>query len=137
DRLGGIHLLMLLFWVIGLFMLVLSQLPALPVAVLFLCVTMALLGMGNGAVFQLVPQRFRHEIGVATGLVGATGGLGGFLLPSLLGICKDLFGSYSAGFLVFGLAALAALLSLLMVQHAWRVSWAGEGANAALAGAEQ
>lgn len=137
DRLGGIYLLMLLFWVTGLFMLVISQLPDLPVAVLFLCASMALLGMGNGAVFQLVPQRFRHEIGVATGLVGATGGLGGFLLPSLLGVCKDLFGSYGAGFLVFGLAALAALLSLLTIQHVWRDSWAGEGGNAVLAGAEQ
>jgi NNP family nitrate/nitrite transporter-like MFS transporter len=137
DRLGGMYLLMLLFWVIGLFMFVISQLPALPVAALFLCASMALLGMGNGAVFQLVPQRFRHEIGVATGLVGATGGLGGFLLPSLLGVCKDLFGSYSAGFLVFGLAALAALLSLLTIQHVWRDSWAGEGGSAVLAGAEQ
>ncbi|MBI3249513.1 MAG: NarK/NasA family nitrate transporter [Deltaproteobacteria bacterium] len=137
DRLGGVPLLMLLFWMIGLFMLVLSQLPALPVAVLFLCVTMALLGMGNGAVFQLVPQRFRHEIGVATGLVGATGGLGGFLLPSLLGVCKDLFGFYGAGFLVFGLVALAALLSLLTIQQVWRESWAGDGTSVVLAGAER
>jgi NNP family nitrate/nitrite transporter-like MFS transporter len=36
--------------------------------------TMATLGVGNGAVFQLVPQRFRHEIGVMTGLVGFGGG---------------------------------------------------------------
>lgn len=40
-------------------------------------------------------------------------------------------------FLVFGPATLAALLSLLMVQHARRVSWIGEGANAVLARAEQ
>lgn len=137
DRLGGVYLLMLLLWVIGLFMLVISQLPALPIVILFLCASMALLGMGNGAVFQLVPQRFRHEIGVATGLVGATGGLGGFLFPSLLGVCKELFGSYGAGFLVFGLTALAALLSLLTIQQAWRDSWAGEGDRTVLAGAEQ
>jgi MFS transporter, NNP family, nitrate/nitrite transporter len=35
-----------------------------------------LLGMGNGAVFQLVAQRFPGEIGVITGLVGAAGGSG-------------------------------------------------------------
>ena len=46
---------------------------------------MGLLGMGNGAVFQLVPQRFPQEIGVITGIVGAAGGVGGFFLPTLLG----------------------------------------------------
>jgi NNP family nitrate/nitrite transporter-like MFS transporter len=88
--------------------------------------------MGNGAVFQLVPQRFQQRIGVATGLVGATGGLGGFLLPAMLGVLKDLLGSYSAGFLLFGLAALSALLLLLTVQRTWQESWAGQGGAPAL-----
>ena len=127
DRLGGIRLLSLLFGIIGMLMFAISQLPALPLMALLFFVSMALLGMGNGAVFQLVPQRFQQRIGVATGLVGATGGLGGFLLPSLLGVLKDLLGSYSAGFLLFGLAALSALLLLLTVQHAWQESWAGQG----------
>jgi NNP family nitrate/nitrite transporter-like MFS transporter len=117
----------LLFGAIGVLMFAISQLPALPLMALLFFVSMALLGMGNGAVFQLVPQRFQRRIGVATGLVGATGGLGGFLLPSLLGVLKDLRGSYSAGFLLFGLAALSALLLLLTVQHAWQESWAGQG----------
>ena len=50
---------------------------------------MGLLGMGNGAVFQLVPQRFPDRIGLVTGVVGAAGGLGGFFLPTLLGAVKD------------------------------------------------
>ena len=54
-------------------------------------------GMGNGSVFQLVPQRFRHEIGVMTGLVGMTGGVGGFFLASSLGLSKQLTGHYQAG----------------------------------------
>lgn len=128
DRLGGIRLLTLLFGVIGLLMFALSRLPSLPLAVLLLFLSLALLGMGNGAVFQLVPQRFQQQIGVATGLVGATGGLGGFLLPTLLGTLKDLLGSYSAGFLLFGLAALSALLLLLAVQRTWQQSWAGQSA---------
>ena len=57
-------------------------------------VALALLGAGNGAVFQLVPLRFARDIGVVTGLVGAAGGLGGFFLPSLLGLLKDLTGTY-------------------------------------------
>jgi len=137
DRMGGVYLLMLLFWVISLFLFVISQLPDLPVVTFFLCLNMALLGMGNGAVFQLVPQRFHAQLGAATGLVGATGGLGGFLLPSLLGVCKDFFGSYSAGFLVFGLFALAACWLLLTLQHEWRENWADEGGGPLLAGVEK
>ena len=51
------------------------------------------LGMGNGAVFQLVPQRFADRMGLVTGIVGAAGGLGGFFLPSMLGAIKDSTGS--------------------------------------------
>ena len=71
-------------------------------------VGMLALGMGNGAVFQLVPQRFRDEIGVMTGLVGMAGGIGGFYLASSLGYSKQLTGSYQAGFLVFAALALVA-----------------------------
>ncbi|HLQ21827.1 MAG TPA: hypothetical protein VK132_01405, partial [Gemmatimonadales bacterium] len=89
------------------------------------------LGMGNGSVFQLVPQRFRDEIGVVTGLVGAAGGFGGFLLPFLIGLLKDATGSYGAGFFVFGLTAFACMGLLLSVQGAWQ-TWASadlEGAR--------
>ena len=48
---------------------------------------MGTLGIGNGAVFQLVPQRFGSEIGVMTGLVGA-GGVGGFSSP-VLGLARE------------------------------------------------
>ena len=51
-----------------------SSLPPLAPCTLLLVMGMALLGMGNGAVFQLVAQRFPGEIGVITGLVGAAGG---------------------------------------------------------------
>jgi NNP family nitrate/nitrite transporter-like MFS transporter len=132
DRLGGIRLLSVLFGVVGLLMFSLSQIPALPLATLLLFVSMAVLGMGNGAVFQLVPQRFQDRIGVATGLVGATGGLGGFLLPSLLGVFKDAFGSYSAGFLVFGVLSVSALVLLLAVQTEWQAGWANRGERSVL-----
>ena len=48
-----------------------------------------LLGIGNGAVFKLVPQYFPKEVGTVTGLVGAMGGLGGFFPPLLLGFSRD------------------------------------------------
>jgi NNP family nitrate/nitrite transporter-like MFS transporter len=84
---------------------------------------MATLGVGNGAVFQLVPQRFRHEIGVMTGLVGMAGGLGGFYLASSLGYSKQLTGSYQAGFLLFALLALIALAGISGVKRRWRTTW--------------
>ena len=84
---------------------------------------MLALGMGNGAVFQLVPQRFRREIGVMTGLIGMAGGLGGFYLASSLGYSRQVTGSYQTGFLVFAVLALAALIGLTAVKHRWRTTW--------------
>ena len=54
--------------------------------------------MGNGAVFQLVPQRFGRDVGLMTGLVGMTGGVGGFYLAASLGYAKQFTGSYGVGF---------------------------------------
>ena len=56
--------------------------PSAWIALGVLLFAMMALGAGNGAVFQLAPQRFRKEIGVITGLVGMTGGVGGFYLAS-------------------------------------------------------
>jgi NNP family nitrate/nitrite transporter-like MFS transporter len=124
DRFGGVKALTALFGVVAALMVLIGQLPPLLLSVALLIGVMALLGMGNGAVFQLVPQRFRKEIGVVTGLVGAAGGVGGFLLPFLLGISKQVMGSYSGGFLFLALAALACLGLLVYVQREWRRDWA-------------
>jgi NNP family nitrate/nitrite transporter-like MFS transporter len=123
DRFGGLRVLTLLYAVVGLLMVGVSVLPALPLTTVLLFAGMSGLGMGNGSVFQLVGQRFRDEIGVVTGLVGAAGGFGGFLLPSLVGLSKDLSGSYGTGFFAFGLVGFACMGVLLYVQDAWRM-WA-------------
>jgi NNP family nitrate/nitrite transporter-like MFS transporter len=93
-----------------------------------LLVGMGALGMGNGAVFQLVPQRFRNEMGVMTGLVGMFGGVGGFYLASTLGLAKQWTGSYQVGLLGFAALALAALTALTLVKTKWRSSWGMGGA---------
>jgi NNP family nitrate/nitrite transporter-like MFS transporter len=123
DRIGGIKVLSLLYGTIALLLLTLTMLPALPMALPLLFLTMACLGTGNGAVFQLVPQRFGTEIGVATGVIGASGGLGGFLLPTILGSLKGLAGTYAAGLIVFALVAVYAMLAMLRVRHEWRAVW--------------
>jgi NNP family nitrate/nitrite transporter-like MFS transporter len=87
-----------------------------------LCAMMAL-GAGNGAVFQLAPQRFPKEIGVVTGFVGAMGGVGGFYLASTLGMAKQLTGSYQPGFIGFAMLALGAQLALLGLRGRWRAAW--------------
>jgi MFS transporter, NNP family, nitrate/nitrite transporter len=141
DRLGGIRTLLALFAVVSAAYLAVAFLPSGPAAasasgwsladmpgvawlamLLFSCGVLAL-GMGNGAVFQLVPQRFRREIGIMTGLVGCAGGIGGFLLARVLGLSKVYTGDFSSGFLLFSLLALASLAGLSLVRKRWRTSW--------------
>jgi NNP family nitrate/nitrite transporter-like MFS transporter len=83
--------------------------------------------MGNGAVFQLVPQRFSREIGVITGIVGAAGGLGGFILPNVLGSIKQLTGSFGGGFVVFSVVAYLSAGALLSVSRTWQGAFVAEG----------
>lgn len=126
DRVGGTKLLSVLLALVGAAYLCTSSLPALPRMVATLVVAMTCLGMGNGAVFQLVSLRFPAEIGLATGIVGMVGGVGGFLLPTMLGFMKSPTGSFGHGFLGLGVVALAAAMSLWLLvarNRAWRVSW--------------
>ena len=122
DRFGGARMLSLLFGAVSILMLSVGFLPPLPAATFMIFLGMTCLGMGNGAVFQLVPLRFQKEIGVMTGIVGAAGGLGGFFLPTILGFFKDAVGSYGVGFAVFGIASLGALAILRLVQRNWDFS---------------
>ncbi len=84
---------------------------------------MANLGMANGAVFQLVPQRFGKDIGIMTGLVGCAGGLGGTALIKTLGWSKGAFDGYSAGFMIFAAVVILAIVGLSMVKTRWRTTW--------------
>ncbi|MFI4936767.1 MAG: nitrate/nitrite transporter [Caulobacterales bacterium] len=134
DRQGGVRTL------IGVYLLVAAalafasfHLSSAWMALAVLLAAMMALGAGNGAVFQLAPQRFGKEIGVITGLVGAMGGVGGFYLASTLGLSKQLTGSYQTGFFAFAGLASVALLCLTGVKSRWRQTWR---ASAGPAGAE-
>src|SRR3546814_4897361 len=89
DRIGGVKALMMVFIVAALALAAIPQAAGLPPALILFVIAMLALGTGNGAVFQLVPQRFSAEIGVMTGLVGMAGGVGGFYLASSLGFAKQ------------------------------------------------
>ncbi|HEX9181427.1 MAG TPA: nitrate/nitrite transporter [Burkholderiales bacterium] len=132
DRIGGIKSLSVMYLGAAGFLGIVSVgLPSAWLALAAFVGAMLALGMGNGAVFQLVPQRFRKEIGVMTGLVGMAGGIGGFYLASSLGYSKQITGSYQAGFLVFGALALAALVGLTSVKTRWRTTWGAPHLTAA------
>jgi NNP family nitrate/nitrite transporter-like MFS transporter len=148
DRIGGIRSLQILFVVVSLSYLAISFMPEGPLSVaaqatdakvagwplsdlpgiawlavaIFFIGAMAL-GMGNGSVFQLVPLRFRGEIGVMTGLVGAAGGVGGFFLAKTLGLSWELQHGFAAGFSVFASLPLLALVGLAWVKRRWRTTW--------------
>lgn len=132
DRIGGIRTLLTMYTLaaILLFVMSLGQ-PTYQLALTIIIPVMAVLGMGNGAVFQLVPQRFRKEIGVMTGLVGMAGGVGGFYLAASLGYFKQLTGSYQIGLMIFAGLAVLAIIGLTGVKTRWRTTWGSATATTA------
>jgi MFS transporter, NNP family, nitrate/nitrite transporter len=124
DRIGGVRALSFVYGFVALLLLIISRgIADLWLALPLIVAAMAALGAGNGAVFQIVPQRFARNVGIVTGLVGATGGVGGFYLAASLGWAKQLTGGYGAGLAVFACLALIALAALTVVSVRWRRTW--------------
>jgi len=130
DKMGGIKSLYIFFGAVAA-LAVLNASVHLPfaVAILVLFVIMASLGMANGAVFQLVPQRFGRDMGIMTGIIGAAGGLGGTALIKTLGWSKGTSGDYVLGFFLFAAVVLVAIAGISMVKTRWRTTW-GVNVNA-------
>ncbi len=108
DRFGGAKVLVVVFLAIACLAPLLSLATIMPFTIGALGCAAAL-GLGNGAVFKLVPEYFPKETGTVTGLVGAFGGLGGFFPPLELGLIKDSLGSYTLGFLLLSAFSLMCL----------------------------
>jgi MFS transporter, NNP family, nitrate/nitrite transporter len=109
DQTGGVRTLRLVFPAIVLLIIGIGYLPPVWVAVPAMALAVGVMGFGNGVVFQIVSEWFQKQIGLASGLVGAAGGLGGFLVPIWLGVLKDMTGTYRTGFWVFAMVAGLAL----------------------------
>jgi NNP family nitrate/nitrite transporter-like MFS transporter len=133
DKMGGVSMLTFLYAGIGLLMLDLATSPPLVWSMILLMLIMAQLGLGNGAVFQLVPQRFPKEIGVVTGIVGAAGGVGGFVLPMILGACKQATGGYGSAFLILAVISFSALALMMGLGRSWEGIFIGKGGLATAA----
>ena len=118
DRIGGYKVAAISFFGIGLDAVGLAWQASDPeiVPVTVICLTMAFfLGLGNGAVFKLVPQRFPQATGSVTGIVGAAGGLGGFFPPLVLGLVKDATDTYLMAFVfLVSFAWMCAGLALML-----------------------
>lgn len=124
DRIGGIRTLLTVYTLAGVFLIIVSfGAPNAGLALAGFMLAMGTLGFGNGAVFQLVPQRFRKEIGVMTGMVGMAGGVGGFYLAASLGYIKGQTGDYQIGLLIFAGLCFVALAGLTVVKARWRTTW--------------
>jgi NNP family nitrate/nitrite transporter-like MFS transporter len=110
DHIGGRRVLLWIFPLTGLF----AATMACPLMATFTIGALgmaAAIGLGNGAVFKLVPEYFPQAIGSVTGLVGAAGGLGGFFPPLALGLIREWTGSFTGGFVL--LALFCALCSII------------------------
>jgi nitrate/nitrite transporter NarK len=122
DRIGGAQVLSWVFGGVSLFAVLLIWPSMVPFTIGALACAM-LFGLGNGAVFKLVPEHFPKDTGTVTGLVGALGGLGGFFPPLLLGIFRDRLGAIWPGFVLLSLAALALRAANARVFRPADVEW--------------
>ncbi|GAC1495535.1 MAG: nitrate/nitrite transporter [Vulcanimicrobiaceae bacterium] len=130
DKIGGVTLVRIVYVAFAACAFAISLQPPLPVCEGIVFVAVGLLGMGNGAVFQIVPQRFSAEIGIVTGIVGAAGGLGGFYLPNLLGILRASTGTFASGFVTFGIIALVGATLVTVRARVWSTTFLNESAVA-------
>jgi NNP family nitrate/nitrite transporter-like MFS transporter len=109
DKIGGAKLLTVVFAGAAVLALGMTFGNIVPFTIGALGVAV-FIGLGNGAVFKLVPQYFAKDTGTVTGLVGAMGGLGGFFPPLLLGVIKTQTGSYTLGFILLSVFCVVCLV---------------------------
>ena len=139
DKIGGLRMLKYLavIAVLGTSvagMLVLSKEGPLAnpwVMVGVMVVLFSALGAGNGAVFQLLPLRFKGNTAVAGSLVGEIGGLAGGFLPNAMGLGSKYTGAgFTPGFLAGTALSICILVALALVMKTWTSTWVGEGGKA-------
>jgi NNP family nitrate/nitrite transporter-like MFS transporter len=116
DHVGGTQVLWIVFALIACSLSGIGLLLPMAWSMVFLLAALTTMGFGNGVVFQVVSDRFPKQIGIASGVIGAAGGFGGFLLPVFLGVLKDLSGTYAVGFWVFAAGAGGAAISSVIVK---------------------
>jgi MFS transporter, NNP family, nitrate/nitrite transporter len=117
DRIGGLRTLMLALPLIAGTIAALGEFTDVSVAVVLTVAAVGAMGVGNGVILQLVSEWFNKQIGLASGIVGAAGGIGGFLLPLWLGTLKEVTGSYRTGLWMFAVVTGIACGSVLLAKR--------------------
>jgi NNP family nitrate/nitrite transporter-like MFS transporter len=120
DRRGGTTVLAGALGAIAVLAAVLGTRPGLGPTAVLLFFLVGGFGIGNGAVFQLVGRRYPADVGPVTGLVGAAGGVGGFLLVSGFGWLAGETGDHVYGYLLLGVVAVTAALAARGRGRSWR-----------------
>ncbi len=117
DRFGPVPVLAAVFAVVAAGASVQALTPDLmPVGTIAFLSMAAALGAGSGATFALVARSApTNQVGSVTGLVGAAGGLGGFVPPLVMGAVHGRTGSYGIGLALLALVAAASLVLTMTV----------------------
>jgi len=111
DRLGGESVLSWVLAAVAVCAVIVSFAPAMPLATVGFLALAAALGLGNGAVFAILGRAVPGPmVGSATGVVGAAGGLGGFLPPIVMGLIFEATGSYAIGLMLLAMLACGAFV---------------------------
>ncbi len=120
DRFGAIPVLAAGYAVVVVGAAVAATTPLLePVGTVAFLAMAAALGSGSGATFALVAKvTDRPRVGGVTGLVGAAGGIGGFVPPLIMGYLYGRTESYAIGLVLLSVtAALTLILTVTVVRR--------------------
>lgn len=120
DRISGATALLYFLGGIALVNFIFSLfVPPLFLGILMFLILYIFYGLGNGAVFQLVPHRWPRQTGLMTGIIGAAGGIGGFYLPTINGMVFEMTGKYNIAFAFFGIVALICFIFVKILHARW------------------
>jgi NNP family nitrate/nitrite transporter-like MFS transporter len=134
DKMNPLLILTAVFFGLTFSGFLLSFTPSLPIYS-FGCILVAFCaGIGNGAIFKLVPMYFSKQAGVVNGIVSAMGGLGGFFPPLILTILFNLTGHYAIGFMSLSEFSLASLILVVWLYYQEKLDISSEIVNNAVDG---